>query len=75
MNDATSEVDFVQLLEILLQLAGKYTLVPQFLEREMESTKTGEQVYEFQSHRIFLLSGYYCLLKHTKLEIFTDILA
>ena len=28
----------------------------------MESTQTGEQVYEFQSHRIFALSGYYFLL-------------
>jgi len=73
VNYAISKVDFIQLLEILLQLAGENALVPQFLESEMESTQTGEQVYEFQSHRIFVLSGYYFLLKHTKLAIFADI--
>jgi hypothetical protein len=57
VNDAATEVDFIQLLQIVLQFTGKYALVPQFLEREMESTKTGEQVYEFQSHGIISIFG------------------
>lgn len=71
VNDFTAKVDFIQLLEIVFQFAGENALMPQFLESEMESTKTGEEVYEFQSHRIWLLSIIF-LLKHTKLQIFMD---
>ena len=52
-----AEVLFVQVREVLIDLARKYALVPQAAQREVETAKTGEEINEAQGSRLPATAG------------------